>query len=206
MTIRIARRSSTRFSCASRSASCISIAALAAPVTLGNSNQWPSPAALMIWPSCSAAWRARKSRWSARSTCRSAASSCRKRAVEPLISVFMTTVVRSGFIVRHRFYALVGLLSLRQFPVHWERNENKHAISKAYHMGSILWLAGLELDHRPNPAWLCLLRQPPPRLGQRNTTLHSAAEEKPAHARGFRRTAALDYRQAALAGASMSLW
>src|SRR5262249_17691006 len=29
------------------------------------------------------------------------------RAVEPLISVFMTTVVRSGFIVRHRFYALV---------------------------------------------------------------------------------------------------
>jgi hypothetical protein len=22
-------------------------------------------------------------------------------------------------------------------------------------MGSILWLAGLELDHRPNPAWLC---------------------------------------------------
>ena len=37
----------------------------------------------------------------------------------------MTTVVRSGFIVRHRFYALVGLLSLRQFPVHWERNENR---------------------------------------------------------------------------------
>src|ERR1700730_11945277 len=69
----------------------------------------------------------------------------------------MTTVVRSGFIVRRRFYALVGLLSLRQFPVHWERNENKHAISKAYHMGSILWLAGLELDHRPKPAWLCLL-------------------------------------------------
>jgi hypothetical protein len=32
--------------------------------------------------------------------------------------------------VRHRFYALVGLLNLRQFPVHWERNENKHAISK----------------------------------------------------------------------------
>ena len=64
--------------------------------------------------------------------------------------------MRSGFIVRHRFYALVGLLSLRQFPVHWERNENKHAISKAYRMGSI---------HRPNPAWLCLLRQPPPRLG-----------------------------------------
>jgi hypothetical protein len=81
------------------------------------------------------------------------------------MSVFMITVVRSGFIVRHRFYALVGLLSLRQFPVHWERNENKHAISKAYRMGSILWLAGLELDHRPNPAWLCLLRQPPPRLG-----------------------------------------
>jgi hypothetical protein len=67
--------------------------------------------------------------------------------------------------VRHRFYALVGLLSLRQFSVHWERNENKHAISKAYRMGSILWLAGLELDHRSNPAWLCLLRQPPPRLG-----------------------------------------
>ena len=40
----------------------------------------------------------------------------------------------------------------------------------------------------------------------RNTTLHSAAEEKPAHARGFQRTAALDARQAALAGASMSLW
>jgi len=39
----------------------------------------------------------------------------------------------------------------------------------------------------------------------RNTTLHSAAEEKPAHARGFQRTAALDARQAALAGASMSL-
>ena len=56
---------------------------------------------------------------------------------------------------------LVGLLSLRQFPVHWERNENKHAISKAYRMGPILWLAGLDLDHRP----LWLLRQPPPRLG-----------------------------------------
>src|SRR5262245_55316407 len=55
--------------------------------------------------------------------------------------------------------------SLRQFLVHWERNENKPAISKAYRMGSILWLAGLELDHRPNPAWLCLLRQPPPCLG-----------------------------------------
>src|SRR4030095_13799536 len=61
--------------------------------------------------------------------------------------------------------SLVGLFSLRQFPVHWERNENKHAISKAYRMGSILWLAGFELDHRPNPAWLCLLRHPPPRLG-----------------------------------------
>src|SRR5215471_4418635 len=83
----------------------------------------------------------------------------------------MTTVVRSGFIVRHRFYALVGLLSLRQFPVHWERNENKPAISKAYRMGSILWLAGLELDHRPNPAWLCLLRQPPPCLGHASTRL-----------------------------------
>jgi transposase, IS5 family len=58
----------------------------------------------------------------------------------------------------------VMMFSLQQFPVHWERNENKHAISKAYRMGSILWLAGLELDHRPNPAWLCLLRQPPPRL------------------------------------------
>src|ERR1700730_13336087 len=69
----------------------------------------------------------------------------------------MTTVVRSGLIVRCRFYALVGLLSLRQFPVHGERNENKHAISKAYRMGSILWLAGLELDRRLNPAWLCLL-------------------------------------------------
>src|SRR5262249_57078664 len=30
------------------------------------------------------------------------------------------------------------LLSLRQFLVHWERNENKPAISKAYRMGSIL--------------------------------------------------------------------
>src|SRR5262245_17010024 len=40
----------------------------------------------------------------------------------------------------------------------------------------------------------------------RNTTLHSAAKEKPAHARGFQRTAALDARQAALASASMSLW
>src|SRR5262249_36617720 len=37
----------------------------------------------------------------------------------------------------------------------------------------------------------------------RNTTLHSAAEEKPTHARGLQRTAALDARQAALADASM---
>src|SRR5262245_37527897 len=42
----------------------------------------------------------------------------------------MTTVVRSGFIVRHRLYALVGLLSLRQFPVHWERNENSMQFRK----------------------------------------------------------------------------
>src|SRR5262249_13569406 len=50
--------------------------------------------------------------------------------------------------------------SLRQFLVHWERNENKHAISKAYRMGSILGLAGLELDHRPNPAWLPRVESP----------------------------------------------
>jgi hypothetical protein len=61
------------------------------------------------------------------------------------MSVFMITVVRSGFIVRYRFYALVGLLSLRQFPVHWERNENKHAISKAYRMGNFALLAATVL-------------------------------------------------------------
>ena len=37
--------------------------------------------------------------------------------------------------MRHRFYALVGLLSLRQFPVHWERNENSMQFRKA-----IVWV------------------------------------------------------------------
>jgi hypothetical protein len=58
--------------------------------------------------------------------------------------------VRSGFIVRHRFYALVGLLSLRQFPVHWERNENEHAISKAYRMGSYGWQDCGKIGARPS--------------------------------------------------------
>jgi hypothetical protein len=107
--MRIAIRSSPRFGCAWRNPSCMSIAALAAPVTLGNSNQWPSPAPLIMWPSCLVAWCARKSRCLPRNACRSAASSSRKRDVEPLMSVFMTTVVRCGFILRHRSYALQNI-------------------------------------------------------------------------------------------------
>src|SRR5262245_62645481 len=44
----------------------------------------------------------------------------RKRLTDE-VAILNGDIVRSGFIVRHRFYALVGLLSLRQFPVHWER-------------------------------------------------------------------------------------
>src|SRR5262249_2092416 len=83
----------------------------AAPVTLGNSNQWPSPSALIMWPSYLAAWRAKKSRCSPRSACRSADSSSRKRDVEPLMSVFTTTVVRSEFIVHYRSWPALVCIS-----------------------------------------------------------------------------------------------
>src|SRR5262249_20763005 len=66
----------------------------------------------------------------------------------------MTTVVRSGFIVRHRFYALVGLPAYGNFRF----------------IGS-----GMKIN-------------------MQFRTLHLAAEEKPAHARGSQRTETLRVR------------
>jgi hypothetical protein len=63
---------------------------------------------------------------------------------------------------------------------------------------------GARPSAEPGVALLALATSSTPWPG--NTILHAAAEEKPAHARGTQRTAALDARQAALAGASMSLW
>src|SRR5262249_34251061 len=92
------------------------------------------------------------------------------------------------------------LLSLRQFLVHWERNENKPAISKAYRMGSILgwqdWSWTIGRTRRGSACSGNLLHA---LATQYNPALSSQREAR-------QRTAALDARQAALAGASMSLW
>jgi hypothetical protein len=102
--IRIDNRSSPLFCCVKFSASCIATADLAAPVTLGNSNQCPSPSSLKIRPPWAIARRSSNVRYSSRRACRSPTNIVRNIGVEPTISVFIRTVVRSVMVAKSMLF------------------------------------------------------------------------------------------------------
>jgi hypothetical protein len=85
-----------------RSSSCMAMAASEAAVTLGNTSQSPSPSGLTMRPPCCPPMRETIWRWSARRAVRSGSRSARKRAVEPLMSVFMMAVACSVVMATRR--------------------------------------------------------------------------------------------------------